>query len=385
MAITEYGFNRRTYDDILNDKIAKAVELFGSDIDTSEKTPLGKFIRINAYDTAIAEEEIETLYYSMSPDTATGNALDRFSCPFVGISRLQATAARYSVEVTGTAGTEIPYGFLVSTESKITYYNTNATTIGESGKVTITVDCETLGVIGNVSPQEIKEVVNPIGDVTVIGVELINAGTDTEDDVALRKRFEQARDGLGSCNANAIRAALLRVPTVISAGVIENDTDNTDSSGRPAHSFECYVAGGENYHDQIAEAIFSKKPIGVKTHGSQSVDIVDESGTTRTIKFSHTENVTVYVQISIKTNVNFEGENGIEQIKNNIQSYINSLGVGESVIVSSLYGKIHAVSGVADVTVLQLSTDGTTWQSSNIDISKWQKAQCTSVTVTEVT
>ncbi len=380
MALTEKGFARRSYEDILSDKIAKAIELFGNDIDTSDLTPLGKFIRIGAYDLAQAEEEIENLYYSIFPNTATGVSLDRL-CPFVGISRLQATAAQFRVEITGEAGTEIPYGFLVKTESEVIFYNTQETVIDETGVCEIIVECETQGIIGNVNPSEINIVVNPVGDAEVLGKEILTAGTDTEDDVSLRKRFEHAREGAGSCNENAITAALLRVETVTSAGVIANDTNSVDSSGRPAHSFECYVAGGELYHQQIAETIFNKKPLGIATHGKESVTITDESGTTHTIKFSHTTNIPIYVKVSLRTDATFEGETGKTDIINNISSYINTLAFGESVILSSLYGRIHAVTGVVEVTNLQLSTDGKVWGSANVEVAKWEKAICNSVEV----
>ena len=65
--LTETGYTRRTYDEIIDDKIERAQELFGEDIETDETTPLGKFIRINAYDQALAEEEAEAIYYARFP------------------------------------------------------------------------------------------------------------------------------------------------------------------------------------------------------------------------------------------------------------------------------------------------------------------------------
>lgn len=76
MGLTDKGFVRRTYDDILNDKIAMAKELFGEDIDTSDQTAIGKFIRITAYDQAMAEEEIEKVYFARFPNTASGQSLE---------------------------------------------------------------------------------------------------------------------------------------------------------------------------------------------------------------------------------------------------------------------------------------------------------------------
>ena len=44
--LTTQGYERPTYDDILDNLILKAQELFGEDIETNEQTPLGKFLRI---------------------------------------------------------------------------------------------------------------------------------------------------------------------------------------------------------------------------------------------------------------------------------------------------------------------------------------------------
>ena len=389
MGLTAEGFQRRTYDDILNDKIDKAVELFGSDIDTSDLTPLGKYIRLNAYDQALAEEEAEAIYYSIFPEFATGDSLSRL-CPFVGISRMQAIPATYTVKVTGETGTEIPYGWLVRTEAVTedvltTYYNTQEAVIGADGTCTLTVECVEAGTIGNVDPAEICEAVNPTAGVTsVAGVGLVTIGADVEDDVSLRNRFEQAREGMGSCNEDAIRAALLRVPTVTSAGVIVNEGDTTDADGRPARSFECFIAGGENYHAEIAETIFEKKPIGIRTWGDVSQEVTDASGNAHAIRFSHTSQVSVYVRMSIRTDATFEGEDGVASIKNRIMAHINSLSIGQPVIISPLYGIIHDEAGVIEVTSLELSKDGASWSSANIAVERWEKALCSSVSVTEV-
>ena len=60
--LTTQGYERPTYDDILDNLILKAQELFGEDIETNEQTPLGKFLRIIAYYRAQAEEEAEAIY-----------------------------------------------------------------------------------------------------------------------------------------------------------------------------------------------------------------------------------------------------------------------------------------------------------------------------------
>lgn len=372
MPLTEQGFKKRTFDEILNAKIEKAKELFGEDIETSELTPLGKFIRINAYDQALTEEEAEQIYYSIFPNTAIGTSLDRL-CVFAGISRNAETKAKYIVTLTGTAGAVISAGFLVGTESGINFATTEDVTIGENGTIETTVDCELGGEIGNVLVQEITKIVNPSADVdSVTGKSLVSKGEETESDYELRKRFNEAKEGLGSCNEVAIKAAILRVPTVTHAGIIVNEANA---------SFECFINGGYDYHEEIAKTIFEKKPLGIKTTGNVAQEIIDSGGYTHIINFSHTSNAPVYVKLAIKTNTEFEGETGKQEIANNLETYIDNVGIGNSVILSSLYGQIHSVAGVVEVTELQLSTDGVTWNTENITVDAYENCICAEVRI----
>lgn len=375
MGLTVQGYHRPTYDEILATKIQKAKDLFGENIETDEKTPLGKFIRIGAYDLAKAYEDIENVYYARFPNSATGTSLDRL-CVFAGITRNPATQAIHKIKVYGEAETVIGIGELVVSSGEITFYSANEYTIPTSGSVEVEVECTEAGEIGNV--KSITEIVNPTAEISHIEyIGISEAGEDEEPDVELRKRFSAAVEGAGSSNINAIRAALLRVPTVTSVGIIVNDTDAT-KDGRPARSFECYVYGGVGYEQDIAEAIFDKCPIGIKTCSTSenpvTVTLNDDGGHEHTIYFSHTETVAVYVSMKIVTDAKFEGDEGIKQVKNAITTYIDSLGVGADVVLSTLYGHIHSVVGVVEVKELKLSTDGTTYNAANITIGEYQVA-----------
>ena len=130
MGLSEKGYRRRTYDEILESKIALAKELFGEEINTNGNTVLGKYIRINAYDQYAVEELAEKIYYSAFPQTATGQSLDRLGWS-LGMSRNAAIPAQYAVKVTGTAGTTVEVGFLVGTETELNFYNVSDQVIGE--------------------------------------------------------------------------------------------------------------------------------------------------------------------------------------------------------------------------------------------------------------
>ena len=382
MGLTEQGFVRRTYNDIVNAKIEKAKELFGQDIDTSDLTPLGKFIRINAYDQAIAEEEIEAVYYARFPNTASGVSLDRL-CVFAGIHRNPAEAACFNVKIVGDAGFTVPVGFLVGTNTGIEFYTVKETTIGENCTCVVEVCCTEAGEVGNVRPASISTIINPDACISAaIGQEQTVYGKDIESDATLRERFSSAIQGAGSCNEDSIRAAILRVPTVEFAAVVSNSDIEEDGDGRPPHSFECYVLGGEGYEQEIAKAIFDKKPIGIKTVGDVTVEIKDIGGNTQVVNFSKTQDIAVSVSASIVADSTFPAD-GLEQIRRNIIEHINSRGINKNVVRSSLYGCIYAVAGVTEVTALTLRVEGGA-ATEKIVIPAYGVASCGEVTVERV-
>lgn len=366
MGLSEKGYRRRTYDEILESKIALAKELFGEEINTNGNTVLGKYIRINAYDQYAVEELAEKIYYSAFPQTATGQSLDRLGWS-LGMSRNAAIPAQYAVKVTGTAGTTVEVGFLVGTETELNFYNVSDQVIGEDGTCEIIVECVEAGTIGNVSPSSIDRVVNPNAEIeSIIGVEILLAGEEGESDYAFRKRYEQVREGKGSCTAASIISALTNIPTVNGAHIIANESSTDYSGNIPPKTIAVFVDGGNNYHQEIAEAIFDKKPIGVGTYGDQTVSVGYGMLTDYPINFSHAVAVNVYVKLTITTSTEFE-LNGNNDLSAKIQESINSLGIGESLITTTLYSQIYAVNGVTSA-VVEVSTDGINYSAANIDV-----------------
>lgn len=189
--ITETGYHRDTFEELLSDLELKAKELYGEDIETSDQSYFGKLLNLIAFVRAKDHELAEKIYYSRFPNTAIETGLDRL-CPFSGLSRNVAIPARYNVTVTGTTGTVIPIGFLVSTESGIEFYNTMETIIPEGETTcTITVECTQSGIIGNVSATDITEVVNPEAGIDgVLGESIVSMGYEEESDYELRKEFQ---------------------------------------------------------------------------------------------------------------------------------------------------------------------------------------------------
>lgn len=368
MALTELGFERPTYDDLLAAQIDRAKLLFGEDIDTNESTPLGKYIRLNVTDLADCYEILEKIYFARFPHTASGTSLDRL-CPFAGITRNQATYAKHNVTFHGVVGEYVPVGFEVSTADGVTTFHTyEALLIGEDGTVSGVVECEEAGTIGNVGTGKIDTIVNPDANVeSITHTGIASYGEDIETDLALRQRFDASISGAGSGTASSISGAIARVPLVDGVTVVENDTD-TEKDGIPPHSFECFVLAPESQDTLVAEAIWSKKPLGIKAYGDVEVEIIDNAGVSHIVNFSRTKQVDIYVKMSIFTNNYFELD-GVQQIKDYVASYINNLKNGEDVYLSSLYSYIYKAAGIVNVSSLTMGTDGSSYSTDNIPIT----------------
>lgn len=374
--ITEVGFERPTYDNILQAQIQRCKQQFGEDIDTSETSVLGKFIRITAYDLAQAYEDLENTYYARYPSTSGGINLDRL-CPYAGITRNPATAAMRRVEVTGAANALIKMGFLFSadnTETEITYYTVSDLTLDGEGRGNVNVICTELGTIGNVELGTITKITNPSVDVdSVKDIEVIAAGEAAESDYKLRKRWLQAIGGGGSGTAASIRSEIYRIQNVESVTVIENDSDYADAQGRPPHSFEAYVFAPLVGDAEIAKAIFRKKPIGIKSYGNIAADFLDGYGIKQTVNFTRSTEVEIRVNIEIRVNNDFEGIVGKEKIAERISDYVMSLGNGEDVYRTKFYSFVHSAAGVVEVPSITISTDGgSTYAEKNVMCEPWE-------------
>lgn len=369
--ITDKGFVRLSYDEILQAQINRAKVLLGDDIDTSEESVLGKFIRINVFDLNICYETLEDLYYSSFPNTARGQSLDRLG-PFAAVSRNQATQARIEVKIKGTVGESVPSAFLLKSD-KTSFYVVNDYTIDSNGEVVAIANCVDDGTVGNISNGERLGIQNPrMGIDSVEFIRIVQNGEELESDKDFRIRFANSLAGAGSSTESAIKGAIYRVPLVDGVSVIDNNSDTASSI--PPHSFACYVLAPESQYDEIAKAIFDKKPLGIQCIGDIERTVYDAWGKPHTVKFFATSKADLKISMQIKTNQYFESS-GISQIKDNIANFINNLANGSDVYYTSVFGYIHNVTGVVSVVDLKICKIGQTPGNSDIAIGEQEIAR----------
>lgn len=159
------------------------------------------------------------------PDTADAEHLERIASSY-GITRRPATPAIGLVEFTGSAGTAIPLGTILSRTDGVQFATTVATAIEGGGTVEVEVEATSEGATTNTEPATVLELVSPIvgvdGEATVASGGL-GQGADRETDDRLRDRLLDERRNPPVCGSlAAYRQAALSVPGVTRAWAIDN-------------------------------------------------------------------------------------------------------------------------------------------------------------------
>lgn len=380
--LTAQGFKRKTYPDILESMQARARAFFGEDVNLSDRSLLGLFLQVIAWDQARIWEEIEKVYHAQHVDSAEGAQLDGVA-KRIGLVRRSAEKATGTITITGTADTVIEAGNLrVGTKTGIEFDLAEDVTIPETGTVDAAIIAVLAGQSGNVQPGTITEIVTPLAGVTAVtNAEATQGGRDVETDYEFYNRYLLSLSSVGASTLDSIRAALLNVPGVRAANVVENMTNEIDGEGRPPKSIQCYVLGGEA--QDVAEAIFDTKAGGIETVGDVSVTVKDASGQEHIVKFSFATVVPIYVKLTITRNLKYQSD-GDARVRTEVIRYIGGedadgtvhvgLGMRQAVVYTKIIEKVYKIEGIDDID-LELSTDGINWVRTNIDIQSNQVAE----------
>lgn len=373
------GFKRRRFQDLFEEMEDKARETFGEKVNTSERSPLGILLRLFAWFLAKIWGVAEDVYNSGYKNTATGNNLARLG-PYSGVTLILEQWSRGEVVLTGTPGRTVDAGFQAATETGVYFETTEAVVIGPDGTIAALIEALEPGSRGNVAAGTITIIVNPNPDITAVtNPERTQGGREKETDAEFRDRMDQAVAGGGAASLDALRGALLRLENVRAAAVIENNTMQTDSAGRPPKSYQAYVLGGDD--QAIAETIFEKGAAGIEPYGDIVVHVPDIGGYLHKVQFSRAEEVQLQISVDVTRNDSYPLD-GDAQIRSALVryvggedggSYYNGLNMGAQVVYTRLISAVYSVAGVEDVSI-QVGIGGAL-ESQNVRIEPFQVAQ----------
>jgi len=382
--VTAQGITAPDYQTILDTVTGYFQQIYGTDSYLEPDSKDGQMVALVALAIHDANNTAIAVYNSYSPSTALTDALTR-NVKINGIARKGEARSTVDLELAGTTGTTITNGSVKDANGII--WNLPATTIIDGNPVTAT--CNTPGAVAALSGTVTSINTPTRGWTSVNNPQAATVGTAAETDAELRIRQTQSVALPSLTPFDAVDGALANISGVTRHKLYENDTGSVDANGLPAHSISAIVDGGDA--TTIAQTIRGKKGQGVATYGMTTIQVPDLYGNPHDISFSRPVDVPIYVAITIHVFVGYTSQIG-EEIKQAVADYINSLTIGDDVLLSRIYSpaNLGVVSGgnarYYDITELLIGKASGSESAANIDIAYDEAASCStaniSITVT---
>ena len=196
----------------------------------------------------------------------------------------------FTLTTTGTTSSTAPQITAIPTTVGITP-GMLATGVGiNSGVTVVSVDSATQVTLSQNSTASASVAI-------VFGTQPTIPGINEENDAQYRIRqassFYLASTGM----ADAIEAQLLAIHDVVTAVVLENETDTVDANGTAAYGIQCIVVGGQP--SEIGAAIYAKKSPGCAQTGANTYVFTRPNGTTFTAQWVTGIPEPLYVELSL--------------------------------------------------------------------------------------
>lgn len=335
------GLHIPTYSDILANLVLEAQSIFGQDIYLGTDSQDYQLISIVSDKINDALQLLQLVYNSRGPATSTGSALDGI-VKTNGLARIAATYSTCVLTLSGTAGTEILNGVAQDIGGYL-WDLPASVVIGTGGTVDVSAICQVIGSV-QANAGEIRLIYTPtygLDSITNNAVAL--KGIDIEADSQLRARQAMSTARPSRTVLEGTKGAIAEVGGVTRFIVYENPTNAADSNGLPAHSVTAVVEGGDSA--AIAQAIFLKKGPGCLPNGTTIVNVVDVFGQSLAIGYYRPSYVDIDVTVNVKQLAGYTTAI-TDSIKAALVSYLNGLGIGNSLSISLLWAaSLSVMSG----------------------------------------
>ena len=194
--VTKIGFSIKPFQTILEEKAARAREIFGIDVDLHSTSALRKILDISSAEDQELWKRLEQLYYSNFITTASGQSLDLLGDD-VGVKRrFLASSGKVKLKLTNEAPGRLyhfPVGTLVDSNTK-SFSTQRLVTLSDQNKEAVVDVVATergiasdVAAINKINPVYAQRFLNLGGAVIQVTVEEPTHGGDkSEDDTAYR-------------------------------------------------------------------------------------------------------------------------------------------------------------------------------------------------------
>ena len=366
--LTSEGFTPLQFSEIV-ENIETRLEQYNPGFDFTPDSPDGQLISIMSVLINQAWIELNRVYHSYNPNEAYGQGLKNLGM-ITGIYKGAATRSQAVVSLTGTGNTKVPKGSIMADADGNEFYTNR--------DAYLPADVTVLSVLSGPLPVpagSITDIISVVGGWTGInqaddGI----IGLQPETDLQYRVRRNNTVMRGSNTVEESMSAAIidLGIPQVT---VINNDSELALADGTPAHNIHVLIGEYSGISDEeIGQAIFDNKGLGVPTHGTTTVSIDDSFGNPHDVLFTPAIEVPIFFNIEV-TYHSVEIAGADEQIKKNLCEYINTLAAGEDVIWSGLFCLITPVAK-AEVNLLEIGTSAGAVAAANVAISESEYASC---------
>ncbi|NMP26835.1 hypothetical protein GW590_08160 [Rahnella sp. SAP-1] len=375
--ITAQGISAPDYQTVLTTITGFFQQIYGSDAYLDPDSKDGQMVALVALAINDANNTAIAVYNTFSPATAMGAGLSS-NVKINGITRDGANNSTVDVLITGTIGLEIVNGSVKDTNN-ITWTLPASVVIGTDGTVLVTATCATAGAVAALAGTVTGINTPTRGWISVTNPNSATVGNAVETDAELRIRQSQSTALASVTPFDALDGALANITGVVRHKLYENDTGTVDANGLPAHSITAIVDGGDI--NDIASTIRLKKGQGVSTNGTTAVTVTDSKGNPHVINLSRPVVVPIYAAITLKAFTGYTTQIGAN-IAQAVADYINSLAIGDSVLLSRVYSpaNLGVVSGgnskFYDILTLSIGTSAGSVAAANVNLIYSQAASC---------
>lgn len=387
--VTSTGFVAKPLAQILDDLGARQRATLSANLNTDPKTPIGQVNGIIGFALREQWEVAQDVYNANNPDTNGGISQDAVAA-ITGTVRKEAAQSTLPVRLNLNAGATVPLGAVVARDlgggvpSTVDRFVSSAATTNASGAsadFALTFEGETEGPLFAAAGALV--IVTPVsGWNTATALADATLGRLDEDDAELRLRREQELHTPGSGTVPGLYTALSQLAEVLlSVAVYENEGDLPDADGRPPHSLECVVEGGDN--SLIAEAIWANKTAGAQLVGTTSVNVVDSQGRTRAVRFARPSPLSVWLAIDLVPGADFPSDGDVA-IKDHLEAWAHeAVRVGGDVVLSKIVAEtLRAVPQIEDVVAVRVGTVSPPLGTTNLVTTPRQLAQIAASRIT---
>lgn len=383
--------------DILNGVLSDIDAAFGGGTNPSLETPQGQLASSLAAIIGDKNNEIAAVINNIDPDTAADRWQDAIGRIYF-IDRLPATSTTVTVTCAGLAGTVIPVGAQVIDTAGNIYACTGAGTIPVGGSIDLQFAAANTGptVLAAGGISGIYKAIPGWDTATNANAGVTGSNVESRADFEYRRRQSVAINAAGSLPS--IYANVFAVKNVTDVYVTENPTAASVTKGSitlPPHSV--YVAAVGGLDNDVAAAIWQKKPPGADYVGNTSATVTDTSGyaapyPTYTVKFQRPAAQPIYFNVSIANTVGLPSDI-VTQIQNAIVSAFAGgdggprVRIGATVYASRFYAPVvNLAPGYVEILSLQmgLTAAGANQNALNLDIGYVPTVSAANISVTLV-